>query len=336
MKNSNTVAAEAAEWLVDLQIAEIPHERQEAFADWLRRSPVHVEEFLQLTALQGDLARLPGIKQLDVAALLAGVGHGENVISLSRDRSRVKDGVFGKPFRLRWPVATAAVIVIALLLATPLRDFLSTERYATSTGEQRSLTLADGSQIQLNVRSKLSARLNDEAREVRLNDGEALFKVAKDAVRPFLVRTPQAVIRALGTQFNVHVRNATTVVALLEGRVEVQRAGEAGSVLLNPGEEVAIAARAAVPSQPRKADIKTSIAWTEHRLVFEDAPLSEVVEEFNRYSRQPLLIEDAAIQNARITASFDSGNARNFADSLAAAAGLKVVRRADGTWLIGR
>ena len=63
-------AAEAAEWFIDLQAGDISRERQEAFADWLRRSPVHVEEFLQLTALRGDLARLPELDELDAALLV--------------------------------------------------------------------------------------------------------------------------------------------------------------------------------------------------------------------------------------------------------------------------
>ena len=367
-KNSSNrnAAVEAAEWFISLQGAAVSREQQESFADWLRRSPVHVEEFLQLTALQGELARLPELKGVDIEQELAnlqlsGEDDNDNIVSLnameplggqpSRDNG-LPDGACVASQEVRRPrtvksvyaalAATAAVMAVGLWFAAPISDFFNNEHYTTAIGEQRSLLLADGSQIQLNARSNLSAKVDKTARELQLEDGEALFRVAKDAAHPFRVHTPQATIEAKGTQFNVHVSNGTTIVSLLEGHVLVTlpaRGADAGGtepVMLNPGEEIAIAASTTQPPQPHPVDLKAAVAWTEHRLVFEDAPLSDVIAEFNRYSRQPFVIDEPVLGDERITASFDSNSTQTFADALSAAGGLRVMQRRDGSWLIRR
>jgi|SRR5579872_3755265 len=332
--------AEAAEWFVRLQGGEVCTADQETYADWLRRSPVHVEEFLRLAALQGDLAGLPDIRDADVNKLLAELPQAqENIIDLEPQLRR--SPVAERPPRaswLRWSVA-AAVLVVAVagaLLAGGVGGIFRTEYYTTAVGEQRSLTLADGSHIELNVRSHLAATVDATTRDIRLNDGEALFQVAKDPAHPFRVHTPQATIEAKGTQFNVHVAHGRTIVALLEGRVEV-RGVRGAPVLLEPGQEVTIASQSVdTAAAPRRADLHAVTAWTERRLIFVDRPLDEVIEEFNRYSRQPFVIDDPAIREMRVSINFQSDGAQTFGASLAAASGLKVIQQPDGAWLIER
>ncbi len=350
-------SAEAARWFIELQAADLTRESQEAFTDWLRRSPVNVEEFLRYTALHGELARLDELKQIDVSSLLRDAGDLQNVVDFdstgaaafagtkSRSSAQVHGGDAtqrsvgvpdGRPRRKYAIAAALAAIAAGTALLFAAQGFFGAERYRTSTGEQRSLLLADGSHVQLNVRSSLTARVSRTGRDIRLDDGEALFRVARDATRPFRVHTPQASIEATGTQFNVHVRDNHTVVALLEGKVLVRSAAASAAVALDPGEELTVAHGMGALPAPKAMDPRTVIAWTERRLVFEDAPLSDVVAEFNRYSRQPLAIEDPALRDMRITASFDSGSTQTFADSLAAAGNLRVSHRADGSWLIER
>jgi transmembrane sensor len=344
------VAREAAEWFINLQGAD-SREQQEAFADWLRRSPVHVEEFLQLTALHGDLARLPDLNELDRNTPVAGLdlpSADDNIISVSFGSEDLGTEAMDTPTagparrsvrprssRIGFAVAAAIGLITlgAWLLTGPAMDFFGKDHYNTGIGEQRSLTLADGSRVDLNARSTLSAMVNASVRDLRLNDGEALFSVAKDAAHPFRVHTPEATIEAKGTRFNVYVSNGETVVSLLEGHVLVTPP-VATPVLLNPGEQVAIARNARTPPKPRAADVRTAIAWTEHRLVFEDAPLSDVIAEFNRYSLQPFSIEDPSVRDVRITGSFDSGSAQTFADSLAVAGSLRVTHQKSGAFLI--
>jgi len=352
---NQTAAAEAAEWFIRLQGKDVSRRQQEDFAGWLRRSPVHVEEFLQLTALQGELARLPEFNSIDVErglANLAPLGEEDNVVSFETvgpgEEAAVPattqlvdgpDSTVGRSARAGRALLAAAAAVVAVAIGFSLRgpfaDFFGKERYKTEIGEQRSLTLADGTQVQLNARSNLSAMVNASVRDIRLSDGEALFRVAKDPQHPFRVHTPEATIEAKGTQFNVQVVRGVTTVSLLEGHVLVSTAS-ANSVLLNPGDQISVAADSVSSPKPHSADLKAAIAWTEHRLVFEDATLSEVIAEFNRYSRQPFVIDDPALRNIRITASFDSSSTQTFAASLAAARDLRVTHQPSGVWLIER
>src|SRR5262249_31054062 len=87
--------------------------------------------------------------------------------------------------------------------------------------------------------------------------------------------------------------------------------------------------------KPRRVDLKAAVAWTQHRLVFEDAPLSEVIAEFNRYSHEPFSIDDTTLRDVRITASFDSSSTQTFANSLAATGALRITHRTGG-WVIER
>ena len=93
--------------------------------------------------------------------------------------------------------------------------------YATEIGERRSITLADGSTVDLNARSRVRIEFSKKERRVDLLDGQALFQVTKDKNRPFIVSSGDATVRAVGTQFDVYRRTNSTTVTVLEGRVAV-------------------------------------------------------------------------------------------------------------------
>jgi transmembrane sensor len=338
--NAEATRAEAAEWFIRLQASDVSPADQEAYADWLRRSPVHVEEFLRLTALHGDLSALPEIRDADVTALLFALPPGrENVIELESPlrTTSVIANVATRASWLRWFAVAAILVLITVgaLLTGSFAAFFGTEHYNTAVGEQRSLTLTDGSHVKLNVQSRLTARVDATTRDVRLDGGEALFQVAKDPLHPFHVYTPQATIEAKGTEFNVHVVHGQTVVALLEGHIEV-RSPQSAPVLLEPGQELTIGNRSGGMAVPRRADLASVTAWTERRLILVDRPLYEVIEEFNLYSRQRLVIEDPSIRDMRISINFQTDTVQIFGASLAAASGLKVIQQTDGAWLIQR
>jgi transmembrane sensor len=214
--------------------------------------------------------------------------------------------------------------------------------YSTNVGEQRWLTLTDGSVIELNARSRVKVEYTSDARRVDLLEGQALFHVAKNKQRPFIVDTGDTRVRAVGTSFDVYRAKNGTVVTVIEGRVAVgtsqqpTRAGSSGSqseraalgsysarrvgressssgagglaatgeILIAAGEQLVVTP-AAVP-QPKPADIATVTAWSRKSLVFDASPLTSVAEEFNRYSVRPLVIEDAALADFRVSGVFSS------------------------------
>jgi len=148
--------------------------------------------------------------------------------------------------------------------------------------------------MELNALSHVHIAYDPHRRRIELKEGEALFHVAKDAQRPFEVATPNAVVRAIGTTFNVYHRRADTRVAVVDGRVQVL--GQTQAVALGANEAADVEARGHVvretPVAPQKAT-----AWTQRRLIFEETPLVRVVQEFNLYNTSQLSI-DAVSEHA--------------------------------------
>jgi transmembrane sensor len=226
--------------------------------------------------------------------------------------------------------------------------------FVTATGEQRAFELVDGSIIHLNTRSRLALRFSAHLREVRLLQGEALFRVRHDSARPFLVYTADAMVQATGTQFDVYRRPDGTQVAVIEGRVNVTP--EAHPALaeydlpdarpqgVEPLSRTPKAAHSLGVSQEAHVDrdgqlsVKTVpdvaavLAWRERRLVFNRETLQHIVDEFNRYSARQLRLEDADLGDRVFSGVFDADDPDSLAQVLARASDVSV--RYDGNVIV--
>jgi transmembrane sensor len=359
-------ATQAAEWLVTLRSQHVSSSDCEDFADWLRSSPLHVEDFLRLAALEADLLALirsKGSESIETWANLD-LERASNVVALrsangdtlqtadpaegpdSQTNLLAKKAFFPDHKGLLAVASTLVFAVVGVNLYGLVCERLASNNYRTVVGEQRSLALPDGSRVQLNAQSSLTSKVNATERDLSLNNGEALFEVARDPSHPFRVHTPQATIEAKGTQFDVHVVGGVTIVSLIEGHVQVtlpsisKRRIEDGtpsvmSMTLNPGEQITVSAHSSQLPQARPVDVKVALAWTQHRLAFENAPLSDVISEFNRYSSEPFIINDPSLAALRITVNFDSSSSHAFAESLSATGVLQVNHSPTG-WIIER
>src|SRR5205814_1675147 len=141
-------------------------------------------------------------------------------------------------------------------------------------GEQRTIQLADGSTVELNARSKVHVHLTDQRRDVTLIEGQALFRVAKDSRRPFVVRAGDAEVRAVGTEFDVYKKQSETVVTVVEGRVETYDESDgagAAAIVLSAGEQLTVLPHSR--PKPTRTDTVVATAWVQKRLMFEETPL---------------------------------------------------------------
>jgi ferric-dicitrate binding protein FerR (iron transport regulator) len=136
---------------------------------------------------------------------------------LGQDREGPIQGSLTKRVRL-FALAASVLLMIA---AASAWIYTQRDTYTTGIGEQRSIALADGSTVDLNSRSKLRIRYTDNERDVELLKGQAVFRVAKDHTRPFVVEANGTRVRAVGTQFDVYRKTSDTIVTVLEGRVAV-------------------------------------------------------------------------------------------------------------------
>lgn len=324
--HEEVLAAEAAAWIERLKTAS-PKERAE-FARWLRQSPAHVREALLAGSWDIVLHHVAHGRKLDIDKYVAAAS--TNVIGADHVAARPTRRIRAR----RWPWAAAmavslAITVAVLLGALPfLREVLWHE-YATSVGEQRSVALLDGSVISLNARSRIRVEFSTVGRDVYLDDGQALFSVAHDSTRPFRVHAGRSIVQAIGTKFDVHRVADRVDVAVLEGRVQVASGAadpisEAATLQsasmqtqLTEGEALSINTAGTI-SAPARVDVEDIGAWRQRRLVFRDRPLAEIIEEFQRYNRTPLIrVEGEELRARTFNGVFDADDPQTLVAYLA-------------------
>jgi transmembrane sensor len=339
------VAREAAEWLVTLSDTECTHEEREEFITWLRRSNLHVEEFLRISELTGNLAHYRFWPEDSVAELISSARAGNSAgvarIGTSARPAIQSSETSDSSTRGRWRislalVASLAIVSLAVGVIAGMFDWGS-KTYATNAGEMRSIALEDGSVVELNTRSRLRARFTANERRLQLLAGEAIFNVAKNPHRPFRVFAGSTEIVAVGTQFNVDAHDSRTVVTVLEGRVRVTnntdtRAQGAGQMELSRGEQ-AVIAKHRPPQRISAADTAKATAWTERRLFFEGATLADVASEFARYNDRIIRINDQALAARRITGVFNATDQATFVEFLRTHSEVRV-REDERGWIL--
>ncbi|MGC4028471.1 MAG: FecR family protein [Steroidobacteraceae bacterium] len=339
---------EASDWVIRHRDGRMSREEKRAFDQWLRQSPQNVSAYLEMSSIWEELPALDRSWNPGAEELIAHARDTENVVPLTALRSASGSGSSGAPTEnvsaRRSPRRKGLLYALAasILIVCGTASWLYSQRgiYRTDIGEQRSLTLADGSRVELNARSRIKVRYTEGERHIDLLEGQALFHVAKNKQRPFIVRTGDTQVRAVGTSFDVYRAKTRTVVTVIEGRVAIQAKPLLADIAMAPFEDMAASfeenitgrAGSADPSGPRKAiseeismiagqqivvtpeavtapretNIGAAMAWTRRSLVFDAAPLVEVVEEFNRYNTRPLVIEDARLDDFHVSGVFSS------------------------------
>ncbi|MCE4067884.1 MULTISPECIES: FecR family protein [Pseudomonas] len=273
----NPLGDEAIERLVQLHSGSAGAGQRMDFLRWRGQSPEHERAAREAEALWGALPE---------------TRHAEDY----RRRAR-------RPRRWLALAAAACVAAIAVTIALPEPLAGLYSDYATRTGERRMLQLADGSRVWLNSDSALSVDFSPQQRRLRLHTGEALFEVAKDAARPFIVEARGGEVRAVGTRFDVDSRGPQVRVDVTEGVVQVNSAGSA-PVRLSAGERLSYRERTAPePAQP--LDLSSASAWQRGKLIFNQRPLGEVLDELERYVPGRIVLTDSALRQHKVSGVFD-------------------------------
>lgn len=173
--------------------------------------------------------------------------------------------------------------------------------YETAIAQHQDIMLTDGSRVELGARSSITTNINTNDRTVVLDRGEAAFKVAHDASRPFRVLAGGGMITAVGTAFNVRRLDGLVVVTVTDGTIHVEsaEATAANGGIAFPrgqvtrGEEITYGG-VGNTSIVRKADLDVVMSWRDGRLQYRSEPLYRVVQDVNRYSRRSITVADAA------------------------------------------
>lgn len=205
--------------------------------------------------------------------------------------------------RREWLKFGAMAACVAATVGTMSFSGLFDEQVlATAKGEFRKVPLQDKSIATINSGSRMAVEFTRHERKVDLQQGEAWFEVAKDKAKPFVVEAGDARIRAVGTAFSVRRFEHGTEVLVTEGSVEVwSKDRTAQRRQLAAGERAFLAHDAHAISVTRQpAEVNRKLAWREGKLILKNQPLSDAVDDFNRYSAKTIVITDAALGSKRL------------------------------------
>lgn len=315
--------AEAAAWIARLQSSERSEATEAGLRSWLEAAPENQDAFERATEIWGIIPS---------AALLH---------RCPRTDAAPEPPASRRPGRaLVQPRALALAASLLLFLCAGMGWWIMNRpvHYATERGEQKIATLADGTRISLNTRTALSVRYEDDIRKIRLEHGEAMFEVAPNPHRPFIVTAGSKSVRALGTSFVVKRVGSDVTVTLIEGSVSVDDGREADArgapdpVVLNPGERLKVETKMASIDRP---SLEAVTAWRRGQAVFDNAPLSAAAAELNRYGGPRIAIDDPRLASLRVSGVFATNDTVEFARAIAALHGLRV-ERSDGELRIVR
>jgi len=338
----------AAEWRAR-QDAGLTSSEQEEFLRWLEQDSRHAELFGEMEDTWSLLDRTRELPRATLAGATAPSADSPGASALAHRPRR---------FWLPASLAAAASLTIAAWLwqQTGVQEIRFAESTTAEAGMLKRVNLPDGSVVRLRPSSAIAVSLDRHGRHIQLLRGEAHFTVAKDAARPFVVEANGVGVRAVGTAFSVTTAAGSVEVLVTEGKVGVESAqpdahratllpkAAAGVVpVLSAGEKVLVtlskpSAPIATATVARLAgkEIEAALAWQQHTLAFEAAPLAEIVAEFNRYNRQQFVVADAALAGLRLGGSFRADDPDGFLVLLAATAQVAVETRGNKTVLRSR
>lgn len=302
--------AEAAAWLARLRGPRRTEATERGLRAWLATDPAHAAAFSRAT---------------EVWDLIGGAG-----AQLDRSLGSRRTGM------ARWPMAMAAGLALVACLIGGGVLFTGGPAYRTQVGEQQSVILSDGTRLTLNTDSRVRVRYSAGLRRVELDQGEAMFEVAKNPARPFVVVAAGDEVRALGTVFVVRRDQARLAVTLVEGRVSVSEPGKAGRrvlAVLTPGQRLTVRPEAGSGiDHPR---IEAVTAWRRGQVMFDDVSLLDAAEELNRYGGRRIVVGDPSLGAMKISGVFSTSDPGAFAAAAAQLLDLSV-RSDDGRVVLER
>lgn len=361
MSSANDLETQAAAWLVRRDSGSRSAAEQAEFEAWLEADPRHRATYVRLEQAWRRADRLGWLKPLDgpvnedllqnspfvridetaARAATRGSPHEGDGLSMA---DVPPAAAVERPARrrvLKTVLALAASIAVVATSTVLWVDYRKNhwQRFATDLGGFERIVLDDGSVVHLNTNSVIRVRLREDHRNVVLERGEALFKVAHDTTRPFDVQAAGTTVRAVGTEFSVRVLDPgvgtaggqkDVEVLVKEGRVAINPVADvtpanvpatpaprkSTTPLLSAGEAITITAKRLEIAQVAQPEVDRKLSWVEGRLWFERQRLADVVAEFNRYNRRQLVIADASIADMRIGGGFDATDIDSFTAAL--------------------
>ena len=337
------IQAEARVWVLKFNGDSLPtHADILAMREWSKRSPIHLIELKKAENFWAEA---------DLLSRLA--------VPVSRDGIKERQGFYHQffgLFRYRGGAVFSAVLILGVTIAlslwwSPMAGRVGNGQYQTTIGEQKILTLLDGSQIQLDTNSRVRVTYGEEMRQVYLLRGKAHFTVSENPDRPFEVYAGSGLVRAVGTAFSVDLAGYDVRVTVDEGRVELARVienvqkisneilserSDLGSDLierdhipevfltLDRGQRASFDQVEEKVHNLKEKDLSREMAWRRGVLIFIDEPLRNVIKEVGRYTKTRIEMYDDELKDIQVGGRFRVGELDALFDILEAGFGVQV------------
>jgi len=298
----------AAAWVARVDRGELLQEEQRALDAWLASDRRH----------RGAYARMQVISAHFNRAAALGQGFDARHFRVPMKRSSLRQALWAGGGLL-----AACLVAFAVFLRMP------SQHYETGRGEIRNVALDDGSVLRLNTATRVDVNISPERRRVHLLEGEALFDVAKDPARPFVVEAADTLVRAVGTSFTVRLLPGRQVKVLVrEGVVEVsgRDVSAVEPIRLAANNRFYSGGDKLVPSLKVISDTELAddLAWQSGMISLDGIPLREAAREFSRYSDTRIVIDDPAIAELTVSGRFAADDPIGFARAVATSMSLRV------------
>ncbi|WP_339863531.1 FecR family protein [Paremcibacter congregatus] len=340
-------------WYLRIEESEGDEETLDSFAMWINQQPEHLNAFEAIASFWSHIDDLPelqvlrnsgpsisekGTKKAPKSAILK--FERESTVTppkRSRNLSLFLD--------LNWKKNIAAAILI-LTCAITLEFYYSynpENTYQTAIGQRQTIHLDDSSTIVLNTASKVRVSYEKSVRKIHLLQGEAHFDVAKDTKRPFIVKTSQGSIRAVGTSFNICDAQNKIEVIVFEGTVAINHKNDnqiaspnqtrqvnslnSKAILVSDGKRIAAFENGLSVVRPANdLELSQKNAWQKGKLIFRGQKLSEVITEMSRYTHKKIIITDEELRNMEMGGAFDTDDFEAFIHAIEDAFPVKITR----------
>lgn len=312
----DAVTDAAAHWCMRLHASDCTEQERQTFEQWRDAHPLHAFEYeamLEIWDAAGDLPRP------------------EPVVPLVRPQ-------WENPWR-RLGIA-AAVCALALPLAGyggwHLGWVPNAYRHFEATDNVRTVTLNDGSRVELNLGSELTYSNYKDQRQVTLKKGEAFFSVSHDTRHPFVVKAAEGRIRVTGTQFNVWMYEDQVKVSLIEGSVLVSSNDDlpGDGLRLDPAMQARYRHGDFIPRISQTYDNDSSLAWRQGKLVLDDLALNDALPLINRYLDKPLMVADNSTGSIHIGGIYNIKEINGLVKSLPRVLPVYLTRNQNGNLVV--
>lgn len=282
---------QAIAWFVRINSGHVTDVEKAEHAEWMAENPKNQIEYRALSEIWCDLDCIADPRK-------------KNAQHIPHQRPIYT--------RRAFLAGSAAITACAGLIVVSPPDFLSSD-YATGTGELRSVTLSDGSTVDLDADTAIAIDFTNQTRTIKLLRGRAFFDVAGDSSRPFTVTAAGGSVTALGTRFVVHAWDEDVTVWVEESSVSVIAPNNTQRII-NAAQLTTFNAAGFGLISP--ADAQAEGAWKRGKLIFEDRPLRQVLADVNRYRSGTIRVADSNLLNMRVSGIFDIKNPDGVLDAI--------------------